>query len=157
MNAGDFRNLYEYHFDSNRKIWERCIVPLTDNAFKQKVNYSVGSIRNQTVHMMNVDERWFCGLRGVEIPPFINPTTYKTREAIREKWDEVETMMRAYLSTLTDEDLKQTFEKWTVWQTLFHVVNHGTDHRAQLLSALHTAGAATFAQDYFFFAYTPER
>jgi uncharacterized damage-inducible protein DinB len=30
---------------------------------------------------------------------------------------------------------------------LLHVANHGTDHRAQLLRALHDFGAPTFDQD----------
>lgn len=72
MNADDFRHLYEYHFTINRKIWDRCIVPLTDEQFKEKVPYSVGSVRNQVVHMLNIDDRWFCGLRGQPIPGFLN-------------------------------------------------------------------------------------
>ena len=35
----------------------------------------------------------------------------------------------------------------TVWQVLIHVANHGTDHRAQILRALHDLGIPTFDQD----------
>ena len=31
---------------------------------------------------------------------------------------------------------------------LLHLVNHGTDHRAQMLAMLNSLGAPTFAQDY---------
>ncbi len=33
------------------------------------------------------------------------------------------------------------------WQVILHVVNHGTDHRAQVLRVLHDIGAPTFNQD----------
>ena len=33
-------------------------------------------------------------------------------------------------------------------QTLLHMINHGTDHRAQTLAMMHGMGAETIAQDY---------
>ena len=39
------------------------------------------------------------------------------------------------------------------WQVLLQVVNHGTDHRAQILRALSDLGVETRSQDYVFFAY----
>jgi uncharacterized damage-inducible protein DinB len=70
MNADAYRNIYEYHFTINRKIWDRCVVPLTQEQFIEKRDYSVGSVRNQVVHMMNIDDRWFSGLRsGMVLKP----------------------------------------------------------------------------------------
>src|SRR5690606_24754539 len=152
-------HLYEYHFAANRKIWDQCIVPLTDKQFTQKVDYSVGSVRNQVVHMMNIDDRWFSGLRGVPVPGFINPVHYAKRAVIREKWDGVEADMRTYLANLRDEALyDQPFlasdnDTIRLWQVLIHVANHGTDHRAQLLALLHQLGVKTFPQDYAYFVY----
>jgi uncharacterized damage-inducible protein DinB len=153
MNADSFRHVYEYHFTINRKIWDTYIVPLTDEQFTQKVEYSVGSVRNQVVHMLNIDDRWFSGLRGVEVPGFLNPVHYAKRDKIRAKWDEVEHNMRAYLAGLRDDMLfTEPFEDSVqLWQVLFHVLNHGTDHRAQLLAVLNKLGAKTAPQDYFFF------
>ncbi|MFN2190268.1 MAG: DinB family protein, partial [Candidatus Promineifilaceae bacterium] len=145
MKAEDFRKLYDYHFALNRKIWDRCIDGLTKEQFKQKMDYSTGSIRNQTVHILNIDDRWFSGLRGQEIPGFINPVHLPSKERVRAKWDEVEANMKEYLDTLRDEDIHQPFEMgMEVWQVLFHVLNHGTDHRAQLLAMLNQLGVETF-------------
>jgi uncharacterized damage-inducible protein DinB len=65
--------------------------------------------------------------------------------------------MRNYLK---DSDLfskpiqdPQEDQELTVWQVLLHVVNHGTDHRAQVLRILHDFGAPTTAQDYIFYVY----
>lgn len=40
-----------------------------------------------------------------------------------------------------------------VWQVLLHVVNHGTDHRAQILRLLNDLGVKTGPQDYIFYVY----
>jgi uncharacterized damage-inducible protein DinB len=40
-----------------------------------------------------------------------------------------------------------------MWQVLLHVVNHGTDHRAQTLRLLNDLGIKTVSQDYIFYAY----
>jgi uncharacterized damage-inducible protein DinB len=45
-----------------------------------------------------------------------------------------------------DKDLVQ-------WQVLLHVVNHGTDHRAQTLRLLNDLGVKTVSQDYIFYVY----
>ena len=150
MNADDMRQLYDYHFTVNRRIWERCIVGLTDEQFLRENSYSIGSVRDQTVHMMSVDDRWFCGLRREALPDFLNPLDYPDRERVRHEWDAVEGRMREYLAGLTDGDLQADFEHMKVWQVLLHVVNHGTDHRAQLLALLGQLGVVTFPQDFIF-------
>ena len=156
MNADAFRHFYEYHFAENRKIWDSYITPLSDDQFTQKVNYSFESVRNQIVHLMSVDDTWFSGLRGVEIPESLNPANFDDRKVIRAYWDNVEQKMRDYLAKLRDEML---FEKpfsegedkdLILWQVLLHVVNHGTDHRAQLLRLLNDLGIKTAPQDYIF-------
>jgi uncharacterized damage-inducible protein DinB len=40
-----------------------------------------------------------------------------------------------------------------VWQVLLHVVNHGTDHRAQILRQLNDLGVETKWQDYIFYVF----
>jgi uncharacterized damage-inducible protein DinB len=159
MNANAFRHFYDYHFSENRKIWDDYVTPLTYEQFIQHIAYSHGSVRNQTVHLMNVDEAWFSGLRGVEIPEPYDPAAYDDRKIMRERWDNVEHNMFDYLSKLRDEML---FEKpfkdgedkdLVLWQVLLHVANHGTDHRAQLLRMLSDLGVKTTSQDYIFYVY----
>ncbi|MCW5878624.1 MAG: DinB family protein [Anaerolineales bacterium] len=153
MDAKGFNNLFEYHLTRNRELWEQCILTLTPEQFTHEVNYSIGSLRNQCVHLLNIDERWFSGLRGLDVPDFADPLTYPDFASVRRQWDAVEAGMREYLGGLEDETLQREFmPNVKVWQILFHVLNHGTDHRAQMLAGLHALGAPTFAQDYFFFA-----
>ena len=108
---------------------------------------------------MSVDDAWFSGLRGVEIPEPLDAADSADREIIRAHWDNVEQNMRDYLAKLRDDML---FEKpfaegedkdLILWQVLLHVVNHGTDHRAQLLRLLNDLGVKTTSQDYIFYVY----
>ena len=159
MNADAFRHLYEYHFAENRVTWEKYIMPLTQEQFIQRVDYSLGSLRNHIVHLTEVDNIWFSELAGLTDPaiPFMEATDDRTK--IRQHWDAVEAMMRDYLAGLRDEILRakpivlEEDKDLAVWQVLLHVVNHGTDHRAQMLRLLHDLGAKTVSQDYIFFAY----
>jgi len=159
MNANAFRHFYEYHFSENRKIWDTYITSLSHAQFTQNVDYSHGSVRNQIVHIMSVDDTWFSGLRGVEIPESLIPANFDDRDIIRAHWDNVEQNIRDYLAKLRDDML---FEKpftdgedkdLILWQVLLHVGNHGTDHRAQLLRLLNDLGVKTGPQDYIFYAY----
>lgn len=159
MNANAFRHLYAYHFAENRKMWQRYISPLTDEQFTRDVTYSHGSLRNQIMHLISVDDTWFSELRGDEIPEPLNPVDFDNRENIRAHWDRVEQRMRDYLTILQDDSL---FDKpfadgedkdLILWQVLLHVVNHGTDHRAQILRELNDLGVRTESQDYIFYVY----
>ncbi|MBN1967505.1 MAG: DinB family protein [Anaerolineae bacterium] len=159
MNADAFRYLYDYHFAENRRLWDACVMSLSDEQFTREVAYSHGSVRNQIVHLLNVDETWFCELRGVEVPDWLSPAAFTDRADIRARWDAVEQRMRAYLAALQDDMLfAKPFppgedENLIVWQVLLHVVNHGTDHRAQLLRQLHDLGVETGSQDFVFYLY----
>jgi uncharacterized damage-inducible protein DinB len=160
MNADAFRHFYGYHFTENRNLWDSCVTQLSDEQFTQDVAYSHGSVRDQIVHLMSVDEGWFSELRGVEPSEPSPPANLNDRESIRAHWDSVEQSMRDYLAELRDDMLfdkpikePEEDQDLMVWQVLLHVVNHGTDHRAQLLRNLHDLGVKTTSQDYIFYVY----
>lgn len=158
MNADAFRHFYDYHFAENRAMWDTHIMALSQEQFIERIDYSVGSIRNQVVHLMSVDDTWFSGLRGLEIPDTLDPMHFHDRAKIRAHWDGVEDGMRVYLAALRDDmlldkPLQDEDKDLVVWQVLLHVVNHATDHRAQMLRSLHGFGLKTSSQDYIFYVY----
>ncbi len=160
MNADAFRHFYEYHFAENRKIWDRYITPLSQEQFTQPVDYSHGSVRDQIVHISNCDETWFCELQGIEPSEPLSPAALDDRNTIRAHLDKVEQSIREYLAELRDDMLfdkpikePEEDKDLIVWQVLLHVVNHGTDHRAQTLKLLNDLGVETEYQDYIFYVY----
>lgn len=158
MNADAFRHFYNYHFAENRKILEH-VASLTFEQFTQKMDYSRGSIREQLVHLVDVEDVWISELRGAQpSEPLPETTEVDDRDAIRSLWDVVEQNTRAYLTNLRDDQLfskpitdPEEDKELIVWQVLLHIVNHATDHRAQLLRALHDLGVDTKSQDYIFY------
>lgn len=159
MNAQAFREYFDYHFAENRKIWDSYIVALPQEQFVQNIDYSIGSVRNHIIHLMNVDEAWFSGLREVQEPEFLDATTTDNRDIIRAHGDRVENTMRDYLANLQDDMLftnplaDEEDRDLVLWQVLLHVINHGTDHRAQVLRLLNDLGVETAPQDYVFYIY----
>jgi uncharacterized damage-inducible protein DinB len=159
MNADAFRHLYGYHLSENRKLWEH-VAQLSHEQFTQAAGYSHGSVRDQIVHLIDADETWLSELRGVEPSEPLPPASGDDRERIRAHWDRVEQVVRDYLAALRDELLftrpilePEEDKDLIVWHVLLHVVNHGTDHRAQLLRQLNDLGVRTTSQDYIFYVY----
>jgi len=160
MNANAFRHFYDYHFTENRKIWDAYSATLSYEQFTHNANYSHGSVRDQVVHLMSVDDLWFSELRGLEPSEPIPAANFDDRKIIRVHWDSVEQSMHDYLGSLRDEMLfdkpikePEEDKDLIVWQVLLHVVNHGTDHRAQILRMLNDMGVKTESQDYIFYIY----
>jgi uncharacterized damage-inducible protein DinB len=160
MNADAFRYLYDYHFTENRRMWDNCVTLLSSEQFTQNVAYSHGSVRDQIIHLVDVDELWFSELRGIQPSEPFPATSFDDRQNIRTKWDSVEQRLRDYLAQLRDDMLfdkpiKEPEEDkgLTVWQVLLHVVNHGTDHRTQLFRLIHDLGVKTTSQDFIFYIY----
>lgn len=157
MNADAFRHFYAYHFAENHKIWTYAM-QLSEAQFMQAVDYSHGSVRDQIMHIIQCEEIWFSELSGVEpIEPIL---AADERGSLRTYWDSVEQHMQGYLGELRDEMLfdkpikePEEDKELIVWQVLLHVVNHATDHRAQLLRLFNDLGVKTSSQDYIFYVY----
>ncbi len=57
-----------------------------------------------------------------------------------ELWEAEWAVVDAWLSTLTDGFVGYVYEAVPVWQMLLHVVNHGTQHRAEAAALLTAEG-----------------
>ncbi|HRF94047.1 MAG TPA: DinB family protein, partial [Aggregatilineales bacterium] len=106
------------------------------------------------------DARWFARIKGESLPDLGDEKDYTTKASIRALWDKFEADIMAKLNTLTNADLVRLvlydmpqhggMKTNFVWEILVHVINHGTDHRAQILAMLHQMGAPTLEQDMMF-------
>lgn len=142
--------LVKYHNALNDRLWE-SITHLTDDQFVQDVDFSHGSVHNQIVHMALWNTRWLRGLQGdSNARQFdLNPDNYSDREGAKKLWDSMGKDFADYVASLDEANLDDQIQGMSgpTWQVLAHLVNHGTDHRAQILRLLHDFGAPTFDQD----------
>jgi uncharacterized damage-inducible protein DinB len=159
MNADLIRTLYDYNYWARDKVWG-CCDALSDEQFTRNMGYSWGSIHDLWVHMMSAEWIWFSRLRGASPAAHLAAADYPTRAAIRARWAEVGADVRGYLGTLTDADLTGELHYRSIsgtelhnprWATLMQVINHATDHRAQVLAMVHQLGGATLEPDLIFF------
>ena len=99
----------------------------------------VGSI---LVHHLGASQRWRIGLesRGAAEGPSPEREPLPTIEGLRERWEAEWVAVDAWLSTLSDGFIGYVFDGVPVWQMLVHVVNHGTQHRAEAAALLTAEG-----------------
>jgi uncharacterized damage-inducible protein DinB len=164
MSTETMRVLFDYLIWATRHLWF-CVESFTDEQFTQDEDYSIGSVYNQTFHLMQTD--WssaFYLLHGAwptaEDSAEMKKEDYVSRTAMRHKWDEVDGMMHQALASLTDEKLQKTMKlpagedrmfEATLWELLYSMVNHGTNHRAQTLALIKKLGGQTTEQGAYFY------
>jgi uncharacterized damage-inducible protein DinB len=145
MNANDLRTLFDYNYWANARIL-RVALEVTPEQFTAANTSSYGSLRATLVHTMRAELIWRRRLQGEQMPGDLPvETSFPTPTPLSKAWVAEELLMRAYLQGLSDKDiLKVVAYKNTkgvpfrnaAWQILMHVVNHGTQHRAEAAAML---------------------
>jgi uncharacterized damage-inducible protein DinB len=161
MNSEAIHRLFQYQQWANGRVWD-CIEKLSDEQFRQDHDYSTGSIHNQVFHLMESElytmtffnKEVFAEMKGLKQEDF------STRAEIRTQWDKYIKRVDDVLATLTDEKLQSkaqmpsstgTIPERPLWECLMAMINHATDHRAQILALIHQLGGETCEQGFFFF------
>ncbi|MFN8378692.1 MAG: DinB family protein [Anaerolineae bacterium] len=154
------RTLFDYNLWAHERVWA-CILTLDDEQFARHFDYSIGSVRTHIVHVLSVDNRWMARIAGTPVPPHLTPDSYPSASSVRADWVRMTGVQRQIVDGLSDEQLAEVIDydmpnrggmKHTArWEILAHVVNHGTDHRSQMLSALYQLGAPTVEQDLMYY------
>lgn len=99
------------------------------------------AIYSALTHTMSAE--WIWRMRCQErVSPtrLLAPADFPTLDDLRARWEAEQQAMRDYVAALRDEELAGTVRYVTtrgesreevLWQILAHVVNHGTQHRAE--------------------------
>ncbi len=149
MNRSDLVFLFDYNYWANGRVL-KVAARLTPDRFTAPHGLSHGSLRGALAHVLAAEVVWRLRCQS-SISPTALPaeSDFPTLDALRTRWVEEEAAMRAFLATLTDEHLAQSVEYTTtkgvphsniLWQLLAHVVNHGTQFRAEAAVALTAEG-----------------
>lgn len=154
MEPSVWQELYDYNFWANRRVWG-MVVALDESLFDKPLGGDRRSLREQCLHILGVEYWWIHFLQN-GVVEFLDEERIVTRAEVQATWDEVEMMVRGYLAQVTPASLQRIVrppfwkDPWSVraWQGLMQVLNHSTDHRAQLLDTVRELGGQTDEQDY---------
>lgn len=145
MNIDDLNTLYDYNYWARDQILDAA-TNLPDQLITAPTALYYGSLLGNMIHILNAE--WIWRLRCQE---GLSPTSFSLGEKITDLESlelaskEEEALMRAFLASMQDKDLsKPVYYKRMkgqeqmnlLWHILVHIVNHGTQHRAEGAAAL---------------------
>jgi uncharacterized damage-inducible protein DinB len=143
-----FLMLYDYNYWANERIL-RAADRLSNAQFVAAAQFSWGGLRGTLVHTLGAEWIWRSRWLGASPTASLRVEDYPTVGALRARWREEESMMRESLARLTEPDLARIVEYKRIsvgasaeplWQLMAHVVNHGTQHRAEAAALLTELG-----------------
>ena len=117
----------------------------------------VGSVHDVLSHVVGAEEIWVRRWEGQERAPLPGGDDFADLGAIEERGSAVERDRFLSLGSLADDDLDREVryvsinrgveERFPLWQTMFHITNHTTHHRADVCTALTALGRAPDSVD----------
>jgi uncharacterized damage-inducible protein DinB len=148
MNTGDILFLYQYNQWANARILNTAAV-VTQEQFLMPASFPHGGLRGTLVHALSAEWIWRTRWEGTSPTAVLKPDAFPTFESLRNRWAEEETQLMDLVNSMTDERLYRTFDYRNtsgkpftriLWQVMAHVVNHGTQHRAEAAAILTDLG-----------------
>jgi uncharacterized damage-inducible protein DinB len=141
LNLQDIRTLYDYNHWANRRILNTA-AKITPAQFIAPTNCSFGSLRGTLVHILDTEWGWRSVCMGVSTNGVIlADDDFPTLASLQTRWEEEETAWHDYLGSLSEADLNGELRtggerQRILWHVLFHVVNHGMQHRSEAAAML---------------------
>ena len=145
MNVNDLLTLYDYNYWARDRILD-SVANLSHHQIIAPATLSYGSLLGNLVHILNAE--WIWRLRcqeGVSPIAFLLEGKITNLDTLQRTWRDEEASMRAFLGGLQEEDLSKQIrykrikgqeQTNTLWHILLHIVNHGTQHRAEAAALL---------------------
>ena len=140
MSAGIAKAIFAYQMQEDRRLWDEAIMTLPESAFTIDTGYSWGSLQAECVHVVDVMQASLERVHGRKATAAAVAIDDPSRMQLRAIWDRVEAGWMSFFAQLDDRRFQQALEivyretamTVPVWQTIFHVFNHNTLHRAEM-------------------------
>jgi uncharacterized damage-inducible protein DinB len=148
MNKQDILTLYRYNQWANAKILNTA-ARVAQEQYLVPASFPHGGLCGTLVHVMFAEWLWRNRWEGASPTYRLKPEDFPTVEALRARWAEEEKQLMDFVDRLTDEKLNSTIHYTNtsgkpfakiLWYMMAHVVNHGTQHRAEAAAMLTELG-----------------
>ena len=147
--------LYKYNAWADRRGLEAASA-LTREQFTKQMGSSFSSIHDTLAHIYGVEWLWLERFQGRSPSAIPTDPEFADIEKLKASWTAFETRLLNFVRGLTQEDLDRVMEYKTMkfgvyrnplWQSMQHLVNHGTYHRGQVTTMLRQLGAQPILTD----------
>ena len=148
MNKQDILVLYKYNQWANAKILN-VAAQVTLEPFLAPASFPHGGLRGTLVHTLSAEWIWRTRWEGTSPTHPLKAEEFPDFESLHTRWQAEETRLMSFVNDISDERLNNTFDyrntsgkpfTRVLWQTMVHVVNHGTQHRAEAAAILTDLG-----------------
>jgi uncharacterized damage-inducible protein DinB len=153
MQADEIRFLFAYDRWATRKVLDALegLHPAVWARADVVGDRGLGSI---LIHHLGSSQRWriLFEARATDDMVKLELEPLPTMDELCARWETEWAEVDAWLQTLTDGFVATVREGVPVWQLLVHVVNHGTQHRAEAAALLTAQGRSPGELDLFDYA-----
>ena len=148
MNKQDILLLYKYNQWANALILNAA-TNVTQEEYIAPASFPHGGLRGTLVHALFAEWIWRQRWEGVSPTKRFKPEDFPTFESLHARWAEEEKALMSFVERLTDEKLESKFKynstdgephERILWHVMAHMVNHGTQHRAEAAAILTDLG-----------------
>jgi uncharacterized damage-inducible protein DinB len=155
MTPEEMRLLYDFNAWANRRELDAAAA-LTNEQFTKPLGSSFSSVRDTLAHICGAEWIWLERFQGRSPSGLPDSSVFEDLGSLREKWLEQEGRLLKFVRGLKQEDLDRVMEYKTLkfgtysnplWQSMQHVVNHGSYHRGQVTTMLRQLGAQPILTD----------
>ena len=140
MNRNDILLLIDYNYWATARVLAAA-QRAAESELMLATLLSWQAVQSALVHTMSAEWIWRTRCQERVSPTQMLVTAdFPTLDDLRKRWEAEQQAMRAYVTELSDADLASSvryantrgveYER-VLWQILAHVVNHGTQHRAE--------------------------
>lgn len=155
MSPEEISQLYDYNAWANRRALSAA-EKLTNEQFTNPMESSFTSVRDTLAHIYGAEWIWLERFQGRSPAALPNTGQFADVNSLQEAWFEHEARLLTFVRGLTQADLEREMEYKTLkfglyrnplWQSMLHLVNHGTYHRGQVTTMLRQLGARPILTD----------
>lgn len=159
MNKQDILVLYQYNQWANDKILGAA-KNVTHEQFVACASFPHGGLRGTLVHILFAEWIWRNRWEGISPATRFKPEEFPSFESLLERWVAEQKKLMRFVEGITDERLNASFhykntkgvpQENLLWHAMAHVVNHGTQHRAEAAALLTEFGCSPGDVDMIYF------
>ena len=155
MTPEEIRLLFDYNAWANHRSLEAAAA-LANEQFTKPLGSSFPSVRDTLAHICGAEWIWHERFQGNSPSSLPDLSALNAAAELRVNWLEQEFKLMGFVSRVTQADLDRLMEYKTLnfgvyrnplWQSMQHLVNHGTYHRGQVTTLLRQLGAKPLLTD----------